>query len=90
MTKFPDANVFPVQLRYQLGKHLMLKLESVGTSCIALGEEGAEKLLGTPLGRLEGHLVARLIGEPALIYAQVPFLSPAQIREVVHLIRTQT
>jgi DNA segregation ATPase FtsK/SpoIIIE, S-DNA-T family len=65
----PDANVLPVQLRDNLGNRLILRVESVGTSEISLGQKGAENLLG------KGHLAARLTGEPGLIYAQVPFLS---------------
>lgn len=37
-----------------------------GTSEIALGEKGAERLLG------RGHLLAKLEGSP-LVFAQVPF-----------------
>ncbi|MEV5029607.1 FtsK/SpoIIIE domain-containing protein [Paenibacillus sp. LPE1-1-1.1] len=69
----PDANVLPVQLRDNLGNRLILRVESVGTSEISLGEKGAEKLLG------KGHLAARLQGEPNLIFAQVPFLSNNQL-----------
>ncbi|AFC33304.1 cell division protein FtsK/SpoIIIE [Paenibacillus mucilaginosus 3016] len=65
----PDANVLPVQLRDNLGNRLILRVESVGTSEISLGEKGAEKLLG------KGHLAARLQGESGLIFGQVPFLS---------------
>ncbi|MGF7048385.1 S-DNA-T family DNA segregation ATPase FtsK/SpoIIIE [Paenibacillus sp. DS2015] len=72
----PDANVLPVQLRDNLGNRLILRVESVGTSEIALGEKGAEKLLG------KGHLAARLQGESGLIYAQVPFLSSNQLTEL--------
>lgn len=64
----PDANVLPVQLRDNLGNRLILRVESEGTSEIALGRKGAEHLLG------RGHLAARLSSEPELIYAQVPFL----------------
>lgn len=77
----PDANVFPPQLRDQLGNRLILKLESEGTSLIALGDKGAEKLLG------KGHLAARMSGEPSLIYAQVPFLTSVQIEQLVSLIK---
>jgi S-DNA-T family DNA segregation ATPase FtsK/SpoIIIE len=45
----------------------MDKVESEGTSEIALGERGAERLLG------RGHLLAKLEGAP-LSYAQVPFI----------------
>ena len=34
----------------------------------ALGEKGAERLLG------KGHLAAKLEGEPEIIFAQVPFV----------------
>lgn len=69
----PDANVMPMQLRDNLGNRLILKVASVGTSEIALGVKGAEQLLGL------GHLAARLSGEPAIIYAQAPFLSDDDI-----------
>lgn len=65
----PDNSVFPMQLRSNLGNRLVLRVEDVGTSEIALQAKGAERLLGN------GHLIARLSGEPDLIYAQVPFLS---------------
>jgi S-DNA-T family DNA segregation ATPase FtsK/SpoIIIE len=70
----------PVQLRDNLGNRLILRVESVGTSEIALGEKGAEKLLG------RGHLIARLQGEPNLIYGQVPFISNKGIEEVTNLL----
>ena len=46
----------------------MLRVDSEGTSEIALGEKGAERLLG------KGHLAARLEGATDIIYAQVPFV----------------
>lgn len=64
----PDANVMPLQLRSNLGNRLILRVDSEGTSEIALGEKGAERLLG------KGHLLAKLEGERGLIYAQVPFV----------------
>ena len=66
----PDANVMPMQLRANLGNRLILKVDSEGTSEIALGEPGAERLLG------HGHLLARLEGSPDVTYAQVPLLAP--------------
>jgi len=63
----PDANVMPMQLRSNLGNRLILRVDSEGTSDIALGEKGAERLLG------RGHLLAKLEGAP-LTYAQVPFV----------------
>lgn len=77
----PDANVMPMQLRDNLGNRLILKVASVGTSEIALGLKGAEQLLGL------GHLAARLSGEPAIIYAQAPFLSDSDIDAAVAAIR---
>ena len=62
----PDANVMPMQLRANLGNRLILRVDSEGTSEIALGVKGAEKLLG------KGHLLAKLEGETELVYAQVP------------------
>jgi S-DNA-T family DNA segregation ATPase FtsK/SpoIIIE len=63
----PDANVMPMQLRANLGNRLILRVDSEGTSEIALGEKGAERLLG------RGHLLAKLEGS-AMCYAQVPFV----------------
>ncbi|QDT51711.1 FtsK-like domain-containing protein [Symmachiella dynata] len=65
----PDANVMPMQLRANLGNRLILRVDGEGTSEIALGEKGAEKLLG------KGHLLAKLEGETGLVYAQVPLAS---------------
>ena len=66
----PDANVMPMQLRANLGNRLILRVNSEGTSEIALGEKGAERLLG------RGHLLAKLEGERELFFAQVPFVDP--------------
>jgi S-DNA-T family DNA segregation ATPase FtsK/SpoIIIE len=76
----PDANVVPVQLRSQLGNRLILRVDSEGTSEIALGERGAERLLG------RGHMLARLEGESALVYSQAPFASEGFIESVVRAI----
>ena len=73
----PDANVMPMQLRANLGNRLILKVDSVGTSEIALGEPGAECLLG------HGHMAARLEGSPNLIFAQVPLAEPEFVERVV-------
>jgi DNA segregation ATPase FtsK/SpoIIIE, S-DNA-T family len=77
----PDKDALPVQLRDNLGNRLILKVESSGTSEIALGEKGAERLLD------KGHLAARLSGESSLIFAQVPFLSSEDSFEVVNAIK---
>ena len=76
----------PLQLRDNLGNRFVLRVESPGTSKIALGDEGAERLLG------KGHLAARLPNEDRIILAQVPILTPEQIRTIVAAIspsRTQ-
>lgn len=77
----PDANVMPMQLRANLGNRLILRVDSEGTSEIALGEKGAERLLG------RGHLLAKLEGERDLCYAQVPFVDAAFAEGVVHSVR---
>lgn len=80
----PDANVLPLQLRENLGNRLILRVESIGTSEIALGEKGAEKLLG------RGHMVARLSGETGLIYAQVPFLTDDELIRLTDQIKANS
>ena len=80
----PDANVMPMQLRANLGNRLVLRVDGEGTSEIALGEKGAERLLG------KGHMSAKLEGEPEIILAQVPFVEETFIQGVVgSLTRTQ-
>jgi S-DNA-T family DNA segregation ATPase FtsK/SpoIIIE len=79
----PDANVLPVQLRDNLGNRLILRVESVGTSEISLGQKGAENLLG------KGHLAARLTNQSELIYAQVPFLTDEDAAMIVERIRAR-
>ena len=76
----PDANVMPIQLRDNLGNRLILRVSSEGTSEIALGEKGAERLLG------KGHLAAKLEGATAIIYGQVPFVRPDTLEEMVSAI----
>lgn len=78
----PDANVMPMQLRANLGNRLILKVDSVGTSEIALGESGAEWLLG------HGHLLAKIEGARGLCYAQVPMANPAFLDRAVAAIAT--
>ena len=73
----PDANVMPMQLRANLGNRLILRVDFEGTSEIALGEKGAEHLLG------KGHLLAKLEGERELCFAQVPLIDPAFADAVV-------
>jgi S-DNA-T family DNA segregation ATPase FtsK/SpoIIIE len=77
----PDANVMPMQLRANLGNRLILRVDSEGTSEIALGEKGAERLLG------KGHLLAKLEGENEYCYAQVPLVDEEWMEQFVAAIR---
>ena len=76
----PDANVMPMQLRSNLGNRLILRVDGEGTSEIALGAKGAEKLLG------KGHLLAKLEGETALVYAQVPLANEKFVDGIIQQI----
>jgi S-DNA-T family DNA segregation ATPase FtsK/SpoIIIE len=80
----PEDRVMPLQLRDNLGNRLVLRVESPGTSKIALGEEGADRLLG------KGQLAARLPSEDRIILAQVPILTPEQIRGIIATISRAT
>jgi S-DNA-T family DNA segregation ATPase FtsK/SpoIIIE len=73
----PDASVMPMQLRANLGNRLVLRVDGEGTSEIALGEKGAERLLG------KGHLAAKLEGAPDVVFAQVPFVDSEFLSRVV-------
>ena len=73
----PDKDVMPMQLRSNLGNRLALRVDGEGTSEIALGEKGAERLLG------KGHMLAKLEGESDIISAQVPFVGDEFLRSVV-------
>src|SRR5437867_6114496 len=73
----PDANVMPMQLRANLGNRLVLRVDGEGTSEIALGEKGAERLLG------KGHLVAKLEGASEIIFGQVPFVDSDFLSQMV-------
>ena len=79
----PDNNVFPMQLRANLGNRLVLKVDGPGTSEIALGEKnlGAEKLLGN------GHIIVKLEGEADVTYAQVPFIGTARVDEMIQRLK---
>lgn len=80
----PDKDVLPVQLRDNLGNRLILRVEGEGTSEIALGVKGAERLLG------KGHCAARLQNEGDLVYTQVPWLSGTDVAAVVRVLRGST
>jgi DNA segregation ATPase FtsK/SpoIIIE, S-DNA-T family len=66
-----------MQLRANLGNRLVLRVDGEGTSEIALGEKGAERLLG------KGHMAAKLEGEPEIMYCQVPFVNSEFLFDVV-------
>jgi DNA segregation ATPase FtsK/SpoIIIE, S-DNA-T family len=74
----------PMQLRDNLGNRLILRVSSEGTSEIALGEKGAERLLG------KGHLCAKLEGESGLIYAQVPFVEQEALSDLIDQLSRNT
>ena len=78
----PDKDVLPPQLRDNLGNRLILRVEGEGTSEIALGTKGAERLLG------KGHCAARLQNEADIIYAQVPWLSTQDVEAIVGTFNT--
>jgi S-DNA-T family DNA segregation ATPase FtsK/SpoIIIE len=69
-----------MQLRANLGNRLVLRVDGEGTSEIALGEKGAERLLG------KGHMAAKLEGESEIIQAQVPFVNDSFLVSVVKLL----
>jgi S-DNA-T family DNA segregation ATPase FtsK/SpoIIIE len=77
----PDSNVVPMQLRDNLGNRLVLRVEGEGTSEIALGAKGAERLLG------RGHVAARLSGESEVIMGQVPFMEVDDAAAIVDAIQ---
>jgi S-DNA-T family DNA segregation ATPase FtsK/SpoIIIE len=74
-----DVQVMTMQLRTNLGNRLILRLPDEGSSKIALGEKGAERLLG------KGHLIAKLDSDEK-IYAQVPFIGDDEVEELVDAI----
>jgi S-DNA-T family DNA segregation ATPase FtsK/SpoIIIE len=80
----PDANVMPMQLRANLGNRLVLRVDGEGTSEIALGEKGAERLLG------KGHLAAKLEGESEIIFGQVPYVDAEFLSQAVAAIIRKT
>jgi len=80
----PDANVMPMQLRANLGNRLVLRVDGEGTSEIALGEKGAERLLG------KGHLAAKLEGESEIVFAQVPFVETDFLVQMVAKLKETT
>jgi DNA segregation ATPase FtsK/SpoIIIE, S-DNA-T family len=60
---------------------LVLRVDGEGTSEIALGEKGAERLLG------KGHLAAKLEGEPGIVFGQVPFVETGFLSQVVDTLK---
>lgn len=78
----PEAKVMTAQLRSNLDNRLILRVASEADSEMALGTKGAEQLLG------KGHIAVRLPEEQRLILAQVPYLAPNEVREIVRALRT--
>lgn len=76
----PEAKVMTAQLRSNLDNRLILRVASEADSEMALGSRGAEQLLG------KGHIAVRLPGEQGLILAQVPYLAPDEVQEIVKVI----
>lgn len=74
-----DVQVMTMQLRTNLGNRLILRLPDEGSSKIALGEKGADKLLG------KGHLIAKLDNDEK-IYAQVPFIDEDEVEDLADAI----
>ncbi|MER8824030.1 FtsK/SpoIIIE domain-containing protein [Mesorhizobium sp. M0991] len=70
-----DNHVMTMQLRTNLGNKMILRLGDEGSSRIALGEAGAERLLG------KGHLIAKLDTDDK-IYLQVPFIGDDEVEEL--------
>ena len=75
-----DALVMTMQLRTNLGNKLILKLGDQGSSKIALGEKGAETLMG------KGHIIAD-VGTGDKIYGQVPFIESDEAHALAAAIR---
>lgn len=74
-----DNQVMTMQLRTNLGNKLILRLGDEGSSKIALGDKGAERLLG------KGHLIAKL-GTDEKIYMQVPYIGDDEVEELAEAI----
>lgn len=74
-----DNQVMTMQLRTNLGNKLILRLGDEGSSRIALGEVGADRLLG------KGHLIAKLDTDDK-IYLQVPFIGDDQVEELANAV----
>lgn len=76
----PEAKVMTAQLRSNLDNRLILRVASEADSEMALGAKGAEQLLG------KGHIAVRLPGEQGLILAQIPYLAPDEVQEIVKVV----
>jgi S-DNA-T family DNA segregation ATPase FtsK/SpoIIIE len=74
-----DNQVMTMQLRTNLGNKLVLRLGDEGSSRIALGEKGAERLLG------KGHLIAKLDSDEK-VYCQVPFIGEEEVFQLAEAI----
>lgn len=73
----PDKDVLPMQLRSNLGNRIVLRVDGEGTSEIALGEKGAERLLG------KGHAAIKLDGLSNILLGQVPLADERFVKRAV-------
>jgi S-DNA-T family DNA segregation ATPase FtsK/SpoIIIE len=84
ITQRASQDAIPPNIRENLGNRLCLKVASDKGSVLALGEAGAENLLG------RGHLAASLSGDSPsgapFFIAQVPFISPQDLERFGELI----
>ncbi|WP_377068788.1 FtsK/SpoIIIE domain-containing protein [Roseovarius ramblicola] len=84
ITQRASQDAIPPNIRENLGNRLCLKVASNKGSMLALGEAGAENLLG------RGHLAASLSGDnpsgAPFFVAQVPFISEEDLEKFGNLI----
>lgn len=73
ITQRPDRDVMPLQARENLGNRLALRVANENNAAL-IGVPGAHKLLP------KGQLAASLPGETDIIYAQVPYVAPEDLR----------
>jgi S-DNA-T family DNA segregation ATPase FtsK/SpoIIIE len=74
-----DNQVMTMQLRTNLGNKLILRLGDEGSSRIALGEPGADRLLG------KGHLIAKLDTDDK-VYLQVPYIGDEEVEDLANAV----
>lgn len=81
ITQRPDKDALPGLIKANMGNKIALKVSNRLNSQIILDEPGAEGLLG------HGHMIAKLGNQPGgVIYAQAPYLSPAEATQIAQAI----